>query len=235
MCSLNEVSPLAALLLSLCACAQKGPCPEEMALVASGKVCIDRYEASLEGGERGDREGKGTTAKAASRQGAEPATRVSQLQAKAACANAGKRLCTREEWVAACQGEPKRKYAYGETFVAERCADRSVGKKRAEKVQPAGAMPECRTPEGVYDLSGNAWEWLADTGPGGNPADLVGGGIGNEDSSLACMGNERLGQPVTQQGEAMGFRCCREVSARGQVKPGRGVTIWQPGDAGLPN
>ncbi|HEY3449615.1 MAG TPA: SUMF1/EgtB/PvdO family nonheme iron enzyme [Myxococcales bacterium] len=210
------LSLVPAAVLILASCSPKGPCPSDMALVSGAKACIDRYEASLEGGEPGNPEGKGATAKAVSKQGALPAVKVSQLQAKAACANAGKRLCARAEWLAACKGESKRKFAYGEAFVAERCADRPLAKKRGEKPQPTGSLPDCRTPEGVYDLSGNVWEWLADTGPGGNPADLLGGGYGNEGKSMACEQEERLGQPVTQQGEAMGFRCCKDAAPAGK-------------------
>ncbi|MGC4117915.1 MAG: SUMF1/EgtB/PvdO family nonheme iron enzyme [Myxococcales bacterium] len=138
---------------------------------------------------------------------------MSQLQARAACANAGKRLCSRAEWLTACKGaDGKRKFAYGDAFKAERCADRPVAKKKGEHPQPTGSMPDCQTPEGVYDLSGNVWEWLADTQGDGNPADLIGGGYGNEGKSMGCEQEERLGQPVTQQGEAIGFRCCRDAA-----------------------
>lgn len=194
-------------------CSPKGPCPKEMALVPGTKACMDRFEASLEGGEKGDREGKGTTAKAVAKQGAVPAVQVSWLQARAACANAGKRLCTRAEWLSACKGaDGKRKFSYGDAYVPERCADRPLARRLGEKPQPAGALPECKNPEGVYDLSGNVWEWLSDTAEGGGPADLIGGGYGNEGRSLACAGDERLGQPITQQAEALGFRCCRDAA-----------------------
>ncbi|MBI5545401.1 MAG: SUMF1/EgtB/PvdO family nonheme iron enzyme [Deltaproteobacteria bacterium] len=197
-------------LASAGACAPKVPCPPDMALIPGSKVCIDRYEAALEGGVAGENDGKGMTAKAVSKAGVLPAVQVSQLQAKAACANAGKRLCSKAEWMLACQGAEKRAFPYGGAkWVPERCADRALTEKlNSTKPQPTGSLSGCRTPEGVFDLSGNVWEWLADTGPDGNPAVLIGGGFGN-DSNLSCAPHEPFGQPVTQQGEAMGFRCCR--------------------------
>src|SRR5262249_18025572 len=41
--------------------------------------------------------------------------------AKLACENAGKRLCTRDEWVDACRGEKDRDFLYGDSYRAGRC------------------------------------------------------------------------------------------------------------------
>ena len=52
----------AVLLLLLCGCARRGPCPTEMAPVPGLKACIDRYEASLGPGEQGEANGRGLKA-----------------------------------------------------------------------------------------------------------------------------------------------------------------------------
>jgi formylglycine-generating enzyme required for sulfatase activity len=211
----------AALVLLLAPAATPGPqCPAEMAPVPGHAACIDRYEASLGPGERGEADGRAMTAKAISRAGAKPAVQVSQLQARAACALAGKRLCLRAEWTAACRGgDAGRKYPYGSKYEPRRCHDRPLAKRRGVVAPLAtGSLKRCRTPAGVYDLSGNVWEWLADTrGDDAAAAELVGGGFGNDDrdgSLLACRPSSPFAQPVTQQRPEIGFRCCAELAAR---------------------
>ena len=186
------------------ASARRPVCPKEMARVPGLRACIDRFEASL----------SGPAGIAISRSRAAPAVRVSQVEVRAACERAGKRLCLRAEWTAACRGAGARHfYPYGARYQPARCHDRALSRRRhTAGPLPTGSLPRCRTPEGIYDLSGNVWEWLADTGPGGNPADLAGGGFGNDDDErhLSCVPEERAAQPVTQRGEAIGFRCCMD-------------------------
>jgi formylglycine-generating enzyme len=112
-----------------------GPCPESMALVEQGKqrFCIDRYEASLEhvtGTQHekwpGNRRIDGLEAEmvAVSRASEKPQGYVSGAQAQAACTNAGKRLCEREEWLMACRGPKNTLYPYGDERRPNVCNDR---------------------------------------------------------------------------------------------------------------
>jgi formylglycine-generating enzyme required for sulfatase activity len=180
-------------------------CPVEMARIAGMDACIDRFEASLDG----DR--------AVSKKGVLPADAVSWKEAVAACEKAGKHLCSRAEWTAACKGaDGRRKYAYGSRYEPKRCNDRARSGK-ANQPAPTGSLSRCRTPEGsgVYDLSGNVWEWLAELGHGAQSASLVGGGWTSDDNdeNLSCAPEDPVAQPLDQKVSGRGFRCCAELSS----------------------
>jgi sulfatase modifying factor 1 len=112
------------------------PCPARMALVSGrGRAfCVDRYEASLlqldaAGGLRpwpGNQpvDGLEESMMAVSRPGVKPQGYISGEQASRACANAGKRLCSAEEWSRACRGPQDTRYPYGERRRAGACNDR---------------------------------------------------------------------------------------------------------------
>ncbi|HTM45769.1 MAG TPA: SUMF1/EgtB/PvdO family nonheme iron enzyme [Polyangiaceae bacterium] len=59
--------------------------------------------------------------KAVSKMGAVPQGYVSYYSAKLACENAGKRLCTQEEWTTACKGAKQTKFPYGDQFDRAPC------------------------------------------------------------------------------------------------------------------
>ncbi|HMV82998.1 MAG TPA: SUMF1/EgtB/PvdO family nonheme iron enzyme [Blastocatellia bacterium] len=65
------------------------------------------------------------------------------------------RLPTEAEFEAAARGKQARLYPYGDEFDADRCNTREghVG-----RTTPVGIFDNA-TPEGVFDLSGNAWTW----------------------------------------------------------------------------
>lgn len=100
----------------------------------AGSFCVDRYEGSLlrrsaQGRvERwpGNRiiDGLEQSMMAVSRPGVAPQGYISGAQASIACANAGKRLCSMEEWSAACRGPQRTRYPYGNQRRAGVCNDR---------------------------------------------------------------------------------------------------------------
>ena len=131
-----------------------GACGDEMTMISPPGVCMDRYEAS-----------RGNGDKAESVAGAMPWTNLSWKDAQAACEAAGKRLCTKDEWTAACKGPPPgRAYPFGDTYEPGACNAKENG---SPLPVPTGSMKRCTGafPE-LYDLVGNVWEWTSTCGLG---------------------------------------------------------------------
>jgi hypothetical protein len=140
--------------------------------------CIDPYEDVVTGdlGSR-DQLAEGavpTTATLVSRPGVQPGTHLSYDQAVAACANTRvfsrdgtvvghKRLVSSSEWIDAGDGvvgNGGSPYVYGDTFDETLCATlTATGQQVYSGTQPTGSFPRCVSVFGVYDQSGNAWEW----------------------------------------------------------------------------
>ena len=171
-----------------------------------GGFFIDTFEASLDGGV------------AESGKHRIPATRMSWYAARDACAAAGKRLCTEQEWVTACQGAPAvddnrngqfaddmiegTAYPYGDFYDPGRCWD----DKQGEQYRPVytGELPGCAGPNGVYDLTGNVEEWVGDSPA---TAVLLGGGWDTKDDHARCYRrNDTFG--AGYRSPRTGFRCC---------------------------
>lgn len=145
--------------------ASEEPCPSGMVQVLD--FCIDAFEATVEGDlgyadQRAEWPATSTAASADPVEGAVPTVELSWYQARGACLNAGKHLCTVEEWQSACGAAV---FPWGDAPAPEEvCAIPAAdGSTAWEGLQPAGSLPECRTPGGVFDQVGNAWEW-ADPG-----------------------------------------------------------------------
>jgi formylglycine-generating enzyme len=209
-----------------------GECPAGMAAV--GSFCIDRYEAMLV-----EVLGDGTLApfspyvnpgtkrvRALSVEGAVPQGYITQTQAAAACAEAGKRLCTDEEWLLACQGAEGRLYPHGgdasacntvrECHPAVQYFETTDDWIWSELGNPClnqlpdglaltGEYASCVSPEGVYDLVGNLHEWTADpegTFRGGFYVDALLNGTG-------CL-YRTTAHNVSHWDYSTGFRCCAD-------------------------
>jgi protein-disulfide isomerase/uncharacterized membrane protein len=167
---------------------------------------IDSFEASIQDGA------------AVSAKHQVPALRTTWFQAQAACEKAGKRLCTEEEWVSACQnaralddngnGEladdmiEGTAYPYGDLHDEGRCWDERQG----EQFRPVytGEMPGCVTPTGIYDLTGNLEEWV---GESPERAVLLGGAWDTSEDHARCYRrNDSFGAGYASP--RTGFRCC---------------------------
>ncbi len=165
-------------------------------MVAVASFCVDRFEAHLfellPSGEarlhpHHARPASGRSYRAANAAGVFPQAYLSRPEAAAACEAAGKRLCSRVEWLRACRGGGTLSFPYGPRAEPGRC---NTGKthllaqmfpeyqyrfRYAEhfnspelNLEPgflarSGDHTGCQSEQGAYDMVGNLHEWVSDT------------------------------------------------------------------------
>lgn len=163
-----------------------------------GKYCIDRFEASVVEILDGHRTRHHSpydgvdhvNVKAVSKRGVKPQAYISRDQAEAACDNAGKRLCSDDEWITACKGKHPTLFPYGDDRKDGYCNDTGVSSfnhyygpgtgdppaqaayswanmndPRLNQLEgtlaATGHFKKCRSGFDVYDMVGNLHEWTA--------------------------------------------------------------------------
>ncbi len=126
-----------------------------------------------------------------------PVVYISQPMASAYCSWAGRRLPTSQEWESAARGTDGRTYPWGNTppdgsqsnICDVNCTLAGLEHKRNASINdgyaftsPVGALLQGRSPYGVYDMSGNVWEWTSTLQ--GNYA-IIRGGSWQSDSTTS--------------------------------------------------
>jgi formylglycine-generating enzyme required for sulfatase activity len=206
-------------------------CPnfDDMVVVPAARgapsFCVDRYEASIARGDLGNvnqsANGDGTTtAVAQSVRFTQPVSGVSWFQANAACMNAKKRLCTADEWAAACSGDNDTTYPYGDAYdpaicngyEATRFATVQTGAMILPVTQADGTIEAhgCVSQYGAYDISGNVWEWNATSYFQGMRRGIAGGSYRSNKSGLRCVTQDSHAPPA-ENDATYGFRCCLDM------------------------
>ncbi len=159
---------------------------------------IDVFEASRSNASL-ETQGTGVT-DACSYKNTIPWTNVTFQDAMDACENAGKRLCTRDEWQAACVlgGE----FPYGDSYNVSTC-------NASGSVAASGSHVACKTPTGVYDLSGNVSELVT---VGKDEYSIMGGSYNSKENDLVCVGSSAKYSVLKFNPQpSVGFRCCKDV------------------------
>ncbi|MBN2306883.1 gamma-glutamyl-gamma-aminobutyrate hydrolase family protein [Candidatus Peregrinibacteria bacterium] len=166
---------------------------------------------------------------ALSRQGVLPSGYMSQDDARLACENTGKRLCTNDEWEKACGGEQGWQFPYGESYVQGKCnvfrythpadavhgiASRNLEDPRLNQVSDkdgpllhkTGTTPTCISrwgTDGVHDMVGNLAEWIGDV-------TAFKGGFYSRSTRDGCYATLGQGHAKGYYNYSQGTRCCKD-------------------------
>jgi sulfatase modifying factor 1 len=174
--------------------------------------------------------GKAFVPMAVSIAGAVPQAYASEVDGDHACKNAGKRLCTMDEWRTACRGEEDRDFPYGEKYEAGKCnivgpahpgvilwKDASINhtdprfnlvKYKGElMLRRTGATKTCVSrwgDDGIYDMNGNVDEWVDDA------KGMFLGGFYARGKKDGCQSRVTAHPPLYSD-YSTGIRCCSDA------------------------
>jgi hypothetical protein len=196
------------------------------------RFCMDRFEYPNKKGEN-------------------PVIVVTYNESAALCKAAGKRLCNETEWTFACEGEEAVPYPYGYERDAEACnvdrpwkpfaenglAPRDGQKARAEldrlwQGQPSGASPKCKSPFGLYDMTGNVDEWTKTTRTSGGFASVLKGGYWGPVRARCRPATRAHNENFVAYQQS--FRCCTDPGAPSATSPDAGAPAPDAGAASEP-
>lgn len=156
--------------------------------------------------------GPGEPSDASTLSGELPVTCVDWCDAYTFCSHQGKTLCPGKlsdletgAWFDICSGNGKNDFSYSKTHQVGSCNDNTAS---AKALVPVTSKPECTTETEVFDLVGNASEWIdACDSTGENAECAARGGSYKDGPDLAkCAGSVPAKKKVGLS--HIGFRCC---------------------------
>jgi formylglycine-generating enzyme required for sulfatase activity len=165
-----------------------------------------------------------------------PQAYISQVEAQAACARAGKRLCSATEFALACRGpSAANDYPYGGTTRMPGWCNEGKGSSmplffgsnaslwtyaefndpRLDQwdggLAPTASYPHCVSPSGVWDCVGNLHEWGSDPPDVNGHGRFRGGFYGDAElNGHGCL-YVTSAHAVSYHDYSTGFRCCRDA------------------------
>lgn len=133
-----------------------------------------------------------------------PVVHVSQADAKAYCRWRNQRLPTEDEWEFSARGKKHRLFPWGDQW------NQGNAVWNVNKMKPVRQIKSGATPEGIYDLAGNVWEWTSTTE--GNKIILKGGSWSEANPANLRAAARRIENSGTTHSDD-GFRCVRDVQS----------------------
>lgn len=142
-----------------------------------------------------------------------PVTCVDWCDAYMFCKDAGKTLCpagtTKSAqdgvWFDACSSNGGNDYPYGDGHQTGYCNDSTSS---AKALVAAGEKKDCKTPSGVFDMVGNAREWVDACNGSAQTEECAtrGGSYADDSGGAKCTSNSQLAREMGLP--TVGFRCC---------------------------
>ena len=134
---------------------------------------------------------------------------------------------TEAEWERAARGITGRRFPWGNAEPTRKLANYLNQWRNGAGLEPVGSHPQGASQEGVQDLEGNVWEWVADwydahyyeKGPNRNPKGPTEGnrkvirGSGWESEAPLLRSAHRLNSDPRNRNHSLGFRCARDAVA----------------------
>jgi sulfatase modifying factor 1 len=187
-------------------CAEFAPSGACRTKTAPKHFCIDRYEFPNEKGKH-------------------PVVMKTWYEARDACRAQGKRLCGDSEWTLACEGRERLPYPYGLERRADACNidkpyprpdERALANAKTRDAEAArlwqgeasGARAACKSPFGVFDMTGNVDEWVVNEKGVPFRSGLKGGYWGPVRDRCRPMTTAHAEDFSYYQ---VGFRCCADA------------------------
>ena len=107
-------------------------------------------------------------------------------------------------------------FPYGNTYDdGTKCNDYEMHKKTTLEWVSTGSLPQCQSPDpayaGVYDQSGNVWEWedaCDGNADGEDWCRIRGGSVRSEESTARC--DTKMAERRRLSDGILGFRCCSD-------------------------
>ncbi|MCP4253063.1 MAG: SUMF1/EgtB/PvdO family nonheme iron enzyme [Candidatus Scalindua sp.] len=118
------------------------------------------------------------------------------------------RLPDENEWEAVAAGTVGWKYPWGDKWDKDRCNNDEIG---IDKTSSVGIFNDGKTPEGIFDMSGNVWEWTSSYYDNKEDAFVLRGGSWNNGSDFCRCANRDFNIPYSR-GYYIGFRCARTLT-----------------------
>ncbi len=133
----------------------------------------------------------------------------------------GARLCNELEWERAARGADDREFPHGRRLQADDANfDETYGKNpRSMGPDEVGSRPRSESPFGLFDMSGNAWEWTTSAFAAGTY--VLRGGSFFHDRKTAQVIN-RSESVATLRHPTVGLRVCADPAGRpaaGALRP----------------